>query len=73
VAIDRTRRISRARRRDWRLAQNARGNSSDHARQWAGGRNLRDANEKFGFNPPPITVILQPGDQHIQIGNKNGR
>src|SRR5882724_6379971 len=34
--------------------------------------NIRDANEKFGFNPPPITVILQPGDQHIQIGNKNG-
>ena len=34
--------------------------------------NLRDANDKFGFNPPPVTVILQPGDQHIQIGNKNG-
>ena len=34
--------------------------------------NLRDANEKFGFNPPPFTVILQPGDQHIQIGNRNG-
>src|SRR4051812_22822595 len=24
--------------------------------------NIRDANEKFGFNPPPVTVILQPGD-----------
>src|ERR1017187_333821 len=34
--------------------------------------NMRDANEKYGFNPPPFTVILQPGDQHIQIGNKNG-
>ena len=34
--------------------------------------NMRDANEKFGFNPPPFTVVLQPGDQHIQIGNKNG-
>ena len=34
--------------------------------------NLRDANDKFGFNPPPFTVILQPGDQHIQFGNKNG-
>ncbi len=34
--------------------------------------NLRDANDKFGFNPPPFTVILQPGDQHIQFGHKNG-
>ena len=34
--------------------------------------NMRDANEKFGFNPPPFTVVLQPGDQHIQIGNQNG-
>ncbi len=34
--------------------------------------NLRDANEKFGFNPPPLTVVLQPGDQHIQFGNRNG-
>lgn len=34
--------------------------------------NLRDANDKFGFNPPPFTVILQPGDRHIQFGSKNG-
>ncbi|MFO1489227.1 MAG: DUF4340 domain-containing protein [Verrucomicrobiota bacterium] len=34
--------------------------------------NMRDANEKFGFNPPPFTIVLQPGDQHIQLGNKNG-
>ena len=34
--------------------------------------NMREANEKFGFNPPPVTVVLQPGDQHIQIGHKNG-
>lgn len=34
--------------------------------------NVREVNEKFGFNPPPFTVVLQPGDQHIQIGNKNG-
>src|ERR1017187_631001 len=33
---------------------------------------VRDTDEKFGFNPPLTTLILQPGDQHIQIGNKNG-
>jgi hypothetical protein len=33
---------------------------------------VRDTDKKFGFNPPPTTLILQPGDQHIQIGNKNG-
>jgi hypothetical protein len=33
---------------------------------------VRDTDEKFGFNPPQTTLILQPGDQHIQLGNKNG-
>lgn len=31
---------------------------------------VRDTDEKFGFNPPPFTVILQPGDLHIQTGNR---
>src|ERR1019366_8285521 len=33
---------------------------------------VRDTDEKFGFNPTQTTLILQPGDQHIQLGNKNG-
>ena len=33
---------------------------------------LRNANDTFGFNPPAFTVILQPGDRHVQFGNRNG-
>jgi hypothetical protein len=32
--------------------------------------NVRETGEKFGFDRPQATLILQPGDQHIQIGSR---
>lgn len=33
-------------------------------------KSVHDTDAEFGFNPPQITLVLQPGDLHVQVGKR---